>query len=94
MSFLISMILGLMVFFFGVPLALGLAQLLGAYTTVEERQAKVFTAVRQGLGHRAASPAFTFSGSSWGPRPRWCRSSGECRPSTCASTRSTCAASR
>jgi regulator of protease activity HflC (stomatin/prohibitin superfamily) len=43
MSFLISMILGLMVFFFGVPVLLGLAQLLGAYTTIEERQAKVFT---------------------------------------------------
>lgn len=50
MSFLISMLLGLLVFFFGVPMVLGLARLLGAYTTIEERQAKVFTLFGKVIG--------------------------------------------
>lgn len=50
MSLLISMLLGLGAFFFGVPMLLGLARSLGAYTTVEERQAKVFTLFGKVIG--------------------------------------------
>jgi regulator of protease activity HflC (stomatin/prohibitin superfamily) len=50
MNFLISMIAGFFFFFFGVPFALGLTRLLGVYTTVNERQAKVFTLFGDVLG--------------------------------------------
>lgn len=50
MNFLISMVLGFVFFLIGVPMALGLARLLGLYTTVFERTAKVFTLFGEVLG--------------------------------------------
>jgi hypothetical protein len=49
-SFLVSLVLGFGLFLVGVPLALATARLLGVYTTVFERTAKVFTLFGEVIG--------------------------------------------
>jgi regulator of protease activity HflC (stomatin/prohibitin superfamily) len=49
-SFLVGVVAGFAAFLAGVPFLLGVGQLFGAYTTVEERRAKVFTLFGKVIG--------------------------------------------
>ncbi len=59
MNFLISMVAGFGFFFVGVPAALSLSKIFGAWTTVNERQARVFTLFGDVIG-TIDEPGFHF----------------------------------